>query len=490
MIALWAATRSGVTVSPDSVGYIAAARNLSSGRGLSVPRADGRSIPVTAVPPLYSTILAGSIKAGLDVFTAVRVLNVALLGGSIFLAAALIGEAIHGATKAPGPGGSLFLAAPLAVLVTSSTVLSVFASAWSEPLFIFLSMAAFTCLRSHLRTGHPRPAIAAGMAAGAAWLARYVGVAVVMTGAVAILVGSRSSRGRMIRTLAIYLLLSCLPMALWLLRNILLDMPATGRSMQVHLLSAGHLRTLRYTVSEWLVPERLNHPLRAVLVVSSAALAVLFAAVAARTNRARQKAAVTLQAGQLMVVFTVIYLSVLAASISLVDFATPLDYRILAPVFIPLLIALTAAVAAELGRASLTPAMAGALALLLAAVLMCHAAAALAWIRVSGTGYWAGYAGREWQQAGTMAWLNSQPQSAHIYTNGTEPIYLHTGRVASRLPVKSDEAASLHPGSVVVFFHHVAWEGLGERELQRLLPLRLEAQYPEAAVYTLGARPE
>jgi len=176
-------------------------------------------------------------------------------------------------------------------------------------------------------------------------------------------------------------------------------------------------------------------------------------------------------------------------SISLVDFTTPLDYRILAPLFIPIAIAVTAGVAAKFRVASPGLVMTRAFVALLTVILACHAGAAVKWTRVSGTGYWAGYAGREWQQAGAMAWVNRQPLSTPIFTNGTEPIYLVTGRVASRLPVRPAEAGNVGPGSIVVFFHHVAWEGLTEGELQRVLPLKLEARYPEAAVYSLGRRP-
>ena len=78
MAGLLLATRLGIGLSTDSAVYIGAARNLESGRGLTVPFGREIGAPLTIAPPLFSAMLAMIGFFGLDPLTGARWLNIFL----------------------------------------------------------------------------------------------------------------------------------------------------------------------------------------------------------------------------------------------------------------------------------------------------------------------------------------------------------------------------------------------------------------------------
>jgi hypothetical protein len=83
--ALLFSTRWGIGLSPDSVVYIASARNLLSGFGLSVSFTTGEFLPLTHYPSLFSAGLAGLGFVGIDPLDRARWLNALIFGANITL---------------------------------------------------------------------------------------------------------------------------------------------------------------------------------------------------------------------------------------------------------------------------------------------------------------------------------------------------------------------------------------------------------------------
>jgi hypothetical protein len=83
--ALLFSTRWGIGLSPDSVVYIASARNLLSGYGLSISFTTGEFLLLTHYPPLFSAGLAGLGLVGIDPLDGARWLNALIFGANITL---------------------------------------------------------------------------------------------------------------------------------------------------------------------------------------------------------------------------------------------------------------------------------------------------------------------------------------------------------------------------------------------------------------------
>lgn len=140
---LLAGIRAAVGLTPDSVAYVAAARSLANGHGLTLPGGG----PMIHFPPLYPALLAAAgLVAGVDPLVAATWLNVALFGANVLL----IGGVLARTLRSPG----LAVFGTFAAL-TTLPMLRVHSMAWSEPL---CCGCCATCRRkARPSTGHPGP---------------------------------------------------------------------------------------------------------------------------------------------------------------------------------------------------------------------------------------------------------------------------------------------------------------------------------------------
>ncbi|HEX8824932.1 MAG TPA: hypothetical protein VF794_33760 [Archangium sp.] len=157
----------GLRYTPDSLHYLAVARGLLSGAGLSgtllavdlpIPR------PLDLWPPLYPLALAAGLGAGLGpdaTAMLVNVLSMALLSGALF-------------SLAPAGQGARYTWSCAALIILYRPFGHVVTYAWSEPLCIALLALA---LALEVRSGTARSgkwlSFWTGVALGAAVLTRY-----------------------------------------------------------------------------------------------------------------------------------------------------------------------------------------------------------------------------------------------------------------------------------------------------------------------------
>jgi hypothetical protein len=205
------ATRGGVNLFMDSMWYLVYARSAQAGDGLTAPITSGfdpqTRMAINQWPPLYPLLLA----AGRDLLGWARAVTVGLLALTALLTYAL-GVLVMDGRRLPA-----LIAALLAL--ASPTVSDVFASVYSETLFVPLALASLALLLRY-RPGQPTPTgwalAAAGLAALAA-LTRYIGVAFIAAGGLYLVWWGRSVRqsGRWWPALAFAL--AALPIGLYLL---------------------------------------------------------------------------------------------------------------------------------------------------------------------------------------------------------------------------------------------------------------------------------
>ena len=129
VLSLLSTSRYGAGLSPDSVYYISAARNIAGGFG--VTSFDGS--PFVYWPPLYPMLLSiPAIVFHLDPLTTAPIINAILFGLIIYFSGLLLGRHLFSSTALA------ILGVPL--IVFSIILLDIATMAWSETLFIFLTL--------------------------------------------------------------------------------------------------------------------------------------------------------------------------------------------------------------------------------------------------------------------------------------------------------------------------------------------------------------
>ncbi len=151
----------------DSAAYISAARNLINGHGFSLPTPEGGYEALTLHQPLYSLVLAFFLLFDIHPFTTTTVLNVACISLTMFM----LGAGSYYWTKS-----KLLALIFLSVLVITPAWIDTFDGAMSEPLFLFLTTAAFFAILLFFKLHKTWMLIFAGGLAGLSFLTRFIGI--------------------------------------------------------------------------------------------------------------------------------------------------------------------------------------------------------------------------------------------------------------------------------------------------------------------------
>jgi hypothetical protein len=199
------ATVWGPTVYSDSVYYLGSADNLVHGRGFGLYWGDNNFRPFAGDPPFYPYVVALLQLAGLEVVSAARWVGIL----SFFILVAGSGWLTFDLTRSPGLaiGTSLFLFFP---------ALRASLNASSEVVFYPAALLSCLLLLRYLKTIHLFDLILAALLAAAAFLTRYVGVALLFVSVMALLFLSNVSWRKRILDGFVYSLVVCIPMLIWL----------------------------------------------------------------------------------------------------------------------------------------------------------------------------------------------------------------------------------------------------------------------------------
>ncbi|WP_299027036.1 phospholipid carrier-dependent glycosyltransferase [uncultured Thermanaerothrix sp.] len=331
---LWLSTSTpyGMGLVNDSAVYVSGARNLLAGKGYMRLSGDLGLKPITHFPPLFSlTLMLAALVSRSDPLVAVRGLMPMLFGLNIFL--------LGGWVRLLGRRQDLALLAA-ALWAFSDWGLNLHAYVLSEPLFLTFFLLAFIIWAIYQDQPRPYWAGLNGLLASLAYLTRYAGATLLVTFGL-LLLGYAWREQRRRKDLQRWLI-GALPLpALWTFYTWRVDTALGNRQVAWHPIA---LETLRYGLQnslnalapDWLI--RLFPPLGSLFsalgLLASLALVVGIGVGMWRMGR-QPKAA--LPRWLAPVLFGGIYWGFLIASISLLDASTPLDDRILAPLYLTLL---------------------------------------------------------------------------------------------------------------------------------------------------------
>ncbi len=400
-------TRHGAYLSPDALSYVGTARSLVDGHGYTPPPG---SPPIGNFPPLYPLVLAAVGAFGPDPLTAARFVNPIAFGLTIVAVGFL----------ARRMTGSLPLAVVAQLLVLGGVdFLMYHSAALSEPLFLLFGLLALAALARP----KPRPLLVAlaALLAAAACLTRYLGLAVIVAGILAL------AARRKWTAAAAFGVLALAPLAGWLAWVRGAEGRTTNRSAVLHGPTVDYFTRGARNASTWLFPQDLAWPWRGSL---AAAVVTLIAVVAWRT---RATAAGDRRPALVVAAFAAAYLAALVADRSLFDVTGRLDHRFLMPLHAAAIaLAVWALRGVDLARSHV------------ARLGLC----ALVGAQLVTGGLWVsdalgdpsarpgGFTAPAWSSSEAIDQVRALPATRPVYTNEVDALYFHTGRVAMPVPEK------------------------------------------------------
>ena len=429
---LWTNMPWGIGVGYDSFYYLSTAENLLYGNGLSIQDGFGSFHPVTHYPPLYPFVLAGGMTAtGLEGVVVAQALTCLLFAINVFVTGWLVFRY----------SGSL-LAGSLSALVvfTSFVLIDLHLMAMSEPLFLVLSLATLHLLAEYIKNRRTGLLIGSAILAGAAYLTRYVGLSVIMTGLLGLMFFSERGGRKRIKDGLIFGSISGALALAWYLRNLTQTGIATNRVMLFHPPTKAQLLQGADTVASWVLPGSLPTDVRlAILAGVILFLSILLVRNLIRESRHRSDRIdgfTSYRFITVLAIFDAVYLGLLGVSLTFFDASTRLNDRILSPVYLTALIwgILLAwnGLSVEGSRPKKILAVLGIVTF--AGFNLARSADVLREMRLEGIGF----TGREWQNSQTIALVSQLPADALLYSNEAFPITFLTGKLANWIPEKFD----------------------------------------------------
>ena len=431
------ATPEGLTLSDDSIAYIAGARSMLASDGYREAWLASNG-PVTHFPPAYPASLVVLGWVGLDPLRGARFLGAVLFA----LNAGLLGILGWRMTRSLPAGIAL-----AALFVLNASLLRLHTTALSEPLFLFFTLLSFWMFDLyHERDAHWLWLVACSAFVGLAYLTRYAALALAATIVIGLLVLHKSWRRRLMSVV----IFACglLPwIAGWAIRNSVVGGTTTNRTLVWHPITAANAETALRTVSGFLVPVEAWRQmlfrvpgLFLVLVLAILAAVLCYVVVWIARRRASPDGSTREVLSLLHAIYIFAYLGSIFASMSFFDASTKFRLRILSPVYVALFVLLIAlgVWAWERKRG---------LVVVLGTLVFAVSVSGLTWTMSELMKGGQGYASFRWYDSQAMEFLRGLPREVMIYTNEPGAVYLYTGTPGYVLPDQVDPVtAASRPG--------------------------------------------
>jgi hypothetical protein len=427
---VWTVHRYGCATTPDSAAYLSMARSFAESGQLNWP--DGS--PCSMWPPLYSIVIGS-----LAIFGPVTPAGIPIAAGCVGFAVILLAAA-RAALALFETWFARFAA--VAAVAWSTTLLLCMCGLLSEVVFIpATTLFIFMACAPNLTL--PRRMAWLFGCASVAMLARYVGVYLYFYAALFFLVsfarqGDRS--WRLFFRVVLIGALSCIPVAAMFARNVIVTGDLTGPPTPSQFTLTEQVVAGTDILTQFLFPQRI--PVAARI---AAGLAMLAAALAMAMKNLRRPGATAVLT---YFAWSAVYL-VLVIPISQTRHTDLLDFRMLAPLYVPAwftVIWLVERMSCSAGplrlplRAAGTLALAGLLALSLQRMAM----------RVPGVARdgWGMYTSREYAEHDLIRWIQANKPEGTLLSNAADAIYLQTMRPVHQLPAQGSDDLRAFPGKV------------------------------------------
>lgn len=492
-------TRHGIGVGVDSVTYIGGAKNLLNGKGFSAYTLSDNGInpPITRFPPLFSIVIAFTGYFNSNLIANTRMINSILFGANIILVGLILNKATY--------GSFWFSILGSFIILTSTSLLDVHSFAYSEPMSIFLSTLGLFLLCIYIESPKKIFLIISALIIAMALLTRYAAFPCIIAGIIGISLLSRTNYYKKLLDSLIYLLISTLPMAIWIVRNLYVSGDVTGRKFTYHIIGLKSFKAVFAVLSEWL----LNSSHSSVYIKLLASLALIISIIILiyfiynkdiiefRDINGFARISYPI-IPSLYFIYCVCYLLFIFFSKSFIDAYIPIDNRMLSALFAPLVIILVYSMYKIYSGPSL-----------IVRYILCTFCILFAIFYLVQGSRWAvniqkdgrGYSSLVWKKSETLNNLNGII-SKIIYSNACDAIYIISGKSCYHIPFKYDpnsleinkhyfsEISSLRKKirnhkTILVWINKISWRKYipSKKELIKELNLKLIRKYDDGAIY-------
>ena len=429
----------GVGLSPDSAGYLAAARNIINGRGISLiydsngnplmtwlPWRDNIIPNLFPWPPFFPLVLSifGFMK--LNLIEAGRFLNALLFGANIFLVTFIVKKYLK--------SYFLMVFAPI-ILITSRDMIQIHSLLWSEPLFIFLGLLGLVFLFNFLENNKILFLLIASLFFSLAFFTRTIGISLIAVSAIAVLFYSDLKIKNKIIYSATSVLIGLLPFSILTLYN-KFTYGTSSAEFIFHPLQLMSYSGILDTISLWVMANKTSEKIRIILITVLMIIIISVASFIAFKNKKRNMDEHYKLNSKIISIFLFYilfyFIALLSARYFFNNAINPGDVRMLVPVLVSIFIVFLFFLKRFLDFYSneenikiLVYVFCG---FLIATSLYNNNAIEL---------YNNGHASKIWYQSETIKELkNIQQVQIPIYTNEPAVIYLFLERSSIYLPMK------------------------------------------------------
>lgn len=423
IVVLISASRYGLGLSPDSIGYLSTAENITLGKGF---RAYENSLFVVQ-PPMYPIILAlPQFLLGINASQSATIVNIILFGLILYMSGLFFLQFLPPKLALPGTI-SLLISTPL-INVTSM--------AWSEPLFILCTVWNFLAWRQYMERKDWISIISLALSITFATLTRYIGIVLLLSTLLALLFINRASK----KHLFVFTIISILPISLWVIRNYLYTKTFFGPRTEATFSLLNNIIYVIIVIARWFIPYQgivailFFLTLIALIGIIYKQLSILPNIIIAIKN---QQSAHILY----ILLYTLTYISFLTISASMFAFDR-IDSRLLSPVTIPIVLFLWLIVN-QLFSLNLARNKKTAILLSIGGLILLSsynsAEQSLKIIRNSFE-YGIGYANPTWLTNEVISYIKENtPTDCVMYSNGPDVVYYLTRRQFYFLPHKTNK---------------------------------------------------
>jgi 4-amino-4-deoxy-L-arabinose transferase-like glycosyltransferase len=484
-LVLFCTSRFGIGISPDSVCYLSAARSVLAGKGFLMY--DGS--PYTFWPPLYPLLMAGFGLLGIDPLVAMRYLNALVFGMIIVLARILLLRHIESPRF-------VFLGA-LTVLF-SVQILETTVKALSEPLFILLILFSAIVLSRYVTDGKRSHLFVLVALMAAACLQRYAGMAFVIAGGLLMLTAPRQlSRDERARRAAIFVVLSVIPLGLWVLRNYMLTSSLFGPRWPAKISAVWtNILYARSTLSSWLLPSSLP---TVVQIIALIGVVSLFTVSLASPKRLTTQSFRSPSSAGVLAILTATYLLFVVISMSSVAsqlVSYHVNSRLLCPIYVFMVVLLVGGleILANLGDARIGRGffIKNVITVVFALWLVYPLIVEGRYASICANEGVSGYNSLEWRQSSVIQWLKTYGLEGRIQSNAADAIYFLTGMRAHSVPDRYRGLPQDYERNVQQEYNYLIWFKKHYRdylydpaELSEWLIIEPWHEFPDGIIYRL-----
>ncbi len=236
----------GAGLTPDSVAYISAARNLAGGNGLLTYN----GLHLVVQPPLYPILLAVIKNVTLiDPLVSASYVNAFLFGSIVYLSGLLFLRYLKSFV--------LIILGTVSVLI-SYVLVQASLMALSEPLFIFLLLLFLYFFERYQSRLDWLSLFMFSVFASLACLTRYTGCVIIIAGTAYIWFSTKNTRRVKTRHSFIYLFVTFLPITIWVIRNYFLSGTLVGLRAASSYTLFENIKFFYNTVLPWYLPVNLS----------------------------------------------------------------------------------------------------------------------------------------------------------------------------------------------------------------------------------------